>query len=260
MRISILGSGSRGNCTYIETSRCRLLVDAGFGIRSLKRRFREAGLGPDDIDAILITHGHTDHVSGVEALARYFKAPVYATQGTQDEARSFQRIEKVETLKGGDSFAIGDLVITSFPTPHDSAEAVGFRFSNGGITGLLATDLGKLTKTVADYTKGCDWLILESNHDEELLKLGPYPWVLKRRVLGDYGHLSNRSLAAFLTDTFDGSATDLFLAHLSKQNNLPELALESALRAISERHSQQLGKDLRIHLTHQGKPSIVLSL
>ncbi len=260
MRLSILGSGSSGNCTYVETEKCRLLVDAGFGIRSLKRRFKDAGLEPERIDAILITHGHTDHVSGVEGLSRHFGAPVYASEGTRDEAVSLQRIDNMEPFRSGDSFVIGDVQVTTFPIPHDSAEAVGFRLSNGGVTGLLATDLGRITQTVEAHARGCDWLVLESNHDEELLKLGPYPWILKRRVLGDHGHLSNCSLANFLTEGFDGSASHLFLAHLSRQNNAPELALDSATRAIQERSARLPGRDLRIHLTHQNKPSIVLSL
>jgi phosphoribosyl 1,2-cyclic phosphodiesterase len=260
VKLSVLGSGSGGNCTYIETEKCRILVDAGFGIRSLRRRFNEAGLEPERIDAILITHGHTDHVSGVEGLSRHFGAPVYASEGTRDEAYSLQKIANLAPFKSGDSFVIGDVQITTFSTPHDSAEAVGFRLSNGDVTGLLATDLGRITQTVESCTRGCDWLVLESNHDEELLKLGPYPWNLKRRVLGDHGHLSNRSLADFLTEGFDGSASHLFLAHLSRQNNAPELALDSATQAIKQRSSRLPGQDLQIHLTHQNKPSIVLSL
>jgi len=260
VKLSVLGSGSGGNCTYIETAKRRILVDAGFGIRSLRRRFNEAGLEPERIDAILITHGHTDHVSGVEGLSRHFGAPVYASEGTRDEAYSLQKIDNVTTFKSGDSFVIKDVQVTTFSTPHDSAEAVGFRLSNGEVTGLLATDLGRITPTVESHSRGCDWLVLESNHDEELLKLGPYPWMLKRRVLGDHGHLSNRSLADFLIEGFDGSALHLFLAHLSRQNNAPELALDSATQAIRLRSARLPGRDLQIHLTHQSKPSIVLSL
>jgi phosphoribosyl 1,2-cyclic phosphodiesterase len=260
VKVSILGSGSSGNCTYVETEKTRLLVDAGFGIRSLRRRFNEAGLEPDGIDAILVTHGHTDHISGVEKLSRYFGAPVYLTEGTRSEGRGLKSLDRVEVFRGGDSFVIGGLHVSAFPTPHDAAEPVGFRLANGGVTGFVATDLGCITETVEAYTRNCDWLVLESNHDEDLLKLGPYPWLLKRRVLSDQGHLSNGSLADFLTDGFDGSASHLFLAHLSRQNNAPELALESASRAIRRRSSQTPGRDLRVHLTHQGKPSIVLSL
>jgi phosphoribosyl 1,2-cyclic phosphodiesterase len=260
VRLSILGSGSSGNCTYVETEKCRLLVDAGFGIRSLRRRLKDAGLEPEGIDAILITHGHTDHVKGVEGLSRQFGAQVYASEGTRDEAYSLQEIDGVRTFKGGDCLEIGDVEVRTFPIPHDSAEAVGFRLSNGGVAGLLATDLGCITEAVEYNARGCDWLVLESNHDEELLKLGPYPWHLKRRVLSDQGHLSNSCLADFLTEGFDGSASHLFLAHLSRQNNAPELALDSARWAIQQRSPQLPGRDLRIHLTHQTKPSIVLSL
>lgn len=261
MQITVLGSGSRGNCTYLSTGNCQVLVDVGFGIRGLNRRFKEAGLVLDRLDAILVTHGHSDHVSGVRSILKKFPAAVvFTSAGTVAEVPGLRNLDRCEEIAADSSFSIKDITVTPFETSHDSAEPLGFRISAGGVTGALATDLGEFTPPVLSSTRNCDWLILESNHDEELLKVGPYPWNLKQRVLGSRGHLSNRALAEFLSKSFDGAASQLFLAHLSGQNNLPQLALDSASQGILSRVNGSACPDLTVHLTHQAKPSIVLDL
>jgi len=261
VRITVLGSGSSGNCTLLEDGTTRLLIDAGFGARSLKRRLKEAGLGLDKIDAILLTHGHSDHVAGVPSLTRTLgEVSVYMNDGTRDEVPPLRTIEKWERFESEVPFDVGDFTVMAFDVPHDAAQPVGFKISANGACGVLATDLGELTPSIETHLNGCQWLILESNHDEELLKIGPYPWELKRRVLGRKGHLSNNNLAEFLRHRFDGAATHLFLAHLSRQNNEPELAVSAAQRAVTDRHPLFGESEMSVHLTHQSKPSIVLDL
>ena len=260
MKISVLGSGSGGNCTYLESGSTRVLIDAGFGIRSLKKRLVEAGLRVCEVDAILITHGHWDHVSGVPSLVRKSATPVFMNQGTRDEVHSLQKLERMEQFRSGEPFSVGAFVFEAFDVPHDAASPVGFRISCEGIQGMLSTDLGEMTPSVLNSTKYCDWMVMESNHDEEMLRIGPYPWFLKNRVLGRKGHLSNRALSSFLVKEFDGCASHLFLAHLSQRNNDPELALSCAESGIEERLTQSGRCDISIHLTHQNKPSIVLNL
>lgn len=260
MRVSVLGSGSRGNCTYVESRQARLLIDAGFGIRALKRRLKDAGLELTGLDAILLTHGHRDHVSGVQSIVRATGARVFMTQGTLDEVPVLRKVDRREILLCGVAFAVRDIDIRAFRVPHDAAEPVGFTLRSEESRGVVATDLGEFTVDILREFQECDWLVLESNHDEQLLRIGPYPWELKRRVLSNRGHLSNQSLADFLQSRFDGKASDIFLAHLSQQNNDPELALESAFSALSRRRASRNGASTRVHLTHQDKPSIVLSL
>lgn len=260
MQILVLGSGSGGNCTLISTPRIRLLVDAGFGKRSTLRRLAEAGLEEADLDGILLTHGHWDHVRGAVSLAEFFAVPVFASEGTFGECSHLTAVRRREIFNCQTSFHVGDLAVRAFPVSHDASEPVGFRFCWRGIRGALITDLGEFSPAVLENLSGCDWLILESNHDEEMLKMGPYPWELKRRVLSRTGHLSNQAVELFLARQFDGAASHIFLAHLSRRNNHPELALESARAAVQGSSLHSTRGMPRIYLTHQDKPSIVLTL
>jgi len=261
VRITVLGSGSGGNCTLLQSHTTCLLVDAGFGRRSVKRRLDEAGLTLDKIDAILLTHGHSDHVSGVSSLLRQFQgASVCMNAGTREEVPALRTLENWVEFKSEEQFSVGDITVKAFDVPHDAAQPVGFSISSNGSCGVVATDLGELNPSIEQYLDGCQWMVLESNHDEELLKIGPYPWELKRRVLGRRGHLSNRALGEFLRHRFDGSATDIFLAHLSRQNNEPQLAFSAAAEAVRDRHPLFEEPGVNVHLTHQSKPSIVLDL
>lgn len=259
MKLTILGSGSSGNCTYLSTGKTTLLIDAGFGIRSLRRRLQQAGLKASKVDGILVTHAHGDHIGGLRSLRREISAPIYCSSGTQDECRELLDDWPVEQFKIGKEFLIGNVSITSFSVSHDAQDAVGFHFKAEGIRGAAVIDTGEISPCMDSFLKGCDWLILESNHDEDLLRLGPYPWDLKRRVLSRYGHLSNQALADFLAHRYDGSAEHLFLAHLSRQNNRPDIALEAASRALS-RQLTLFRPAPHIHLTHQTEPSIVLTV
>ena len=239
----------------ISTGKVSILTDLGFGKRSLQRRLHAANLDDQKISGIFLTHGHFDHINGVSALALERKIPVFATRGTLEELP--ESLARVEVLRAGRPVTLGDLCVTPFAISHDAAEPVGFRFEAEGVRGALATDLGQMTPDVSAHFAGCDWLILESNHDENLVRLGPYPWLLKQRLLSPVGHLSNHAVAEFLSKGFDAQAQHIFLAHLSRKNNTPALARDSAQAALDSRFGSQSS---RLHLTDQVKPSIVLSL
>lgn len=260
MKVSVLGSGSTGNCCYIASEKTCVLVDAGFGIRSLQRRLKEAGLPTRKPDAILVTHGHHDHVCGLRSLVKNWDTPVFINRGSKGEASGIEEIPEAQLVDFTSGFSVGDLDISTFPVPHDAAEPVGFRVSWRNITGAVATDLGEITSDIKKHLTGCDWLVIESNHDEEMVKIGPYPWDVKRRVLSRRGHLSNHALAKFFASDFDGRARHVFLAHLSQQNNLPELAWNVASDALQDRLPLFRNHGAEVHLTHQSKASIVISL
>ena len=235
MRVCLLASGSRGNATLIETDGCRLLIDAGLSAREIDRRLRLIDLSADDLDALLITHEHHDHVSGIGPLARRHKLPVYIVP---EVAAAIPKLGKVADMKHftpGDDFVIAGLKISTFSTTHDAIDPVGYVIdSSEGRIGY-ATDLGTSTRLVADRLEGSRVLILESNHDEQMLIDGPYPWPLKQRIQGRHGHLSNRDAAGLLQQLAWDGLEAVFLAHLSEENNHPDLVrqeIETCLAGI----------------------------
>ena len=243
--ITVLASGSKGNCTLVSSSGTRLLVDAGLSCRDLLRRMALCGESPRGLDAILITHEHTDHVGGLYVLAKRLKIPVYMTGATHDAyRRSFRdsagnriTLERLEVFHAGHAFEIGDVTVMPFTIPHDAVDPVGYTFRSEGIKVGVCTDLGYMPASVRHHIRGCQILMIESNHDLELLRGGPYPWAVKQRVMSRVGHLSNDALADFLTTDYDGGAEFLILAHLSEQNNHPEIARMTAERALGDQRN-----------------------
>jgi len=241
--VSVLASGSKANCALVASSSTRILVDAGLSCRETFRRLRAIGERPEDLSAILITHEHSDHVAGLERLASKLNTPIFLTQPTHREwCRALRDVDgqmpqlpKLEHFAAGHHFQIGNIGVTPFTIPHDAIDPVGFTFRAEGIKIGLATDLGYVPVSVRDHLRGCDVLVLESNHDLEMLRSGPYPWSVKQRVMSRVGHLSNDALAEFFTSDYDGGAAYVVLAHLSEQNNHPEVARSAAERALRDR-------------------------
>jgi phosphoribosyl 1,2-cyclic phosphodiesterase len=260
VRMTVLASGSRGNCTVISTSAGSILVDAGISCRETLKRMKLAGEDPHQLKAIVISHEHADHVAGLEVLARKLKIPVYMTEPTYESWRKSTRdadgkpatIERREYFQAGRSFLIQDITICPFTIPHDAADPCGFTFKAEGVKIGVVTDLGYLPYSVKDHLRACDGLMIESNHDVEMLRNGPYPWMVKQRVMSRVGHLSNSALADFLESDYDGSAAFLVLAHLSEHNNYPELARQSAWKALGQRLN--LFQASALTIAHQDKP------
>ncbi|MBI3895623.1 MAG: MBL fold metallo-hydrolase [Acidobacteria bacterium] len=235
MRLAVLGSGSSGNCTFLATDRVKLLVDAGLSKRETERRLASIGEKPESLNAILITHEHSDHTSGLARLALQYRIPVYISPSTLAALPPQIKLPAVEAFKSGSRFQIADLTVEPFTIPHDAADPVAFRVTAAGVRIALATDLGYLPQNVRDYLRSCHCLILESNHDLEMLRNGPYPWYVKQRVMSRDGHLSNSALGEFLRTDFDVQAQLLILAHLSQQNNHPQIARLEAASALEQR-------------------------
>ncbi|MGD0940244.1 MAG: MBL fold metallo-hydrolase [Terracidiphilus sp.] len=315
VRFTVLASGSKGNSTVVSGGRTRILVDCGLSCKELFRRMRLVEEEPETLDAILITHEHSDHVNGVAVTARKLGIPVYFTEGThrawmrwltprrqmtyaqwleqcrkqaaerqaeteqataigegeQDESDPLEFAETaeeaveplspskakapawlpaVEYFRAGEPFQIGDIAVSPFTIPHDAADPVGFVFNAEGVRMASATDLGYISPNVRAQLQGVDLLLLESNHDLEMLRDGPYPWAVKQRVLSRVGHLSNEAAAGFLEDGYDGQAAYVILGHLSESNNLPELARVTAERALSGRASL-LSNRLLLAMQHE---------
>ena len=233
--VHTLASGSSGNALVLSCGNVHLLVDAGISCRRVTAGLRALGLDPSDLAAVLITHTHTDHVSGLQTLLKRTAAPLYAT-GAALRALSLlpagtgERLEALEDLR---PVRLGDVSVTAFPTAHDAPGACGFRFDtpDGGV-GLL-TDTGYVTEEAADILPGVALAVLEANHDVETLRSGPYPYYLKRRILGDEGHLSNGACARFAVTLAEHGAAEIVLAHLSRENNTPAMALSAVETALS---------------------------
>lgn len=224
MRVCLLASGSRGNATLIEADGYRLLIDAGLSAREIDRRLREIHLTADDLDALLISHEHHDHVSGIGPLARRHNLPVYIVPETAAAIPKLGKIADLRYFVAGDRLQLGALDIATFSTTHDAVDPVGFVIDSAEGRIGFATDLGHATRLVIDALASSRVLILESNHDEVMLLDGPYPWPLKQRIQGRHGHLSNRAAADLLCEIAWDGLEAIFLAHLSEENNQPELA------------------------------------
>jgi phosphoribosyl 1,2-cyclic phosphodiesterase len=241
--VTMLASGSRGNCAVVASASTKILVDAGISCRETFKRMKALGDDPHALSAILITHEHSDHIYGLATLAKKLRIPVFMTGATQqawaravrNEKGERPQLEKFEAFQAGHGFQVGDIAVRPFTIPHDAVDPVGFTFRAEGIKVGIATDLGYLPVSVRDHLRGCDVLVLESNHDVEMLRVGPYPWSVKQRVMSRVGHLSNGALADFFTNDYDNNATFVVLAHLSEQNNHPEIARREAEKALATR-------------------------
>jgi phosphoribosyl 1,2-cyclic phosphodiesterase len=235
MRLIPLASGSRGNATLVEFSSTKILVDAGLSARKLAAQLESVQVAPAEITAILLSHEHEDHVRGAERFSKLHGTPVISSMETLEAMdRSPSHFAEWRPLERAGMFDIGDVRIEPFPVPHDAARPLGFVIHGEGLRIGIATDLGHATTLVRERLRGCDVLMIESNHDDRMLQEGPYPWHLKQRVSGRLGHLSNHEAADVLAEAVDDNCRCVVLAHLSERNNTQELARRAAIAVLKE--------------------------
>lgn len=252
MKFSVLASGSSGNALYIETEKTRLLIDAGLSGKQLTGRLAQIGVQPETLTAILVSHEHIDHVKGLGVMARRYKLPVYLNEATyQHLPSSVGEIPSplLHFLKNGAALSLDDIGVESIPISHDAADPLGFRFFHGSESLAIVTDLGYVNEQIIRNLEGIDSLIWESNHDVNMLRMGNYPWNVKRRILGDTGHLSNEDAAAGLCEIVRGIGEQVYLAHLSQDNNLLELAHLTVKNMLQEA-GLQVGTDIILKETY----------
>ena len=227
-----LVSGSSGNSTYIGSGNTHILIDAGISCKQLSQHIRQLDMEPSDIDAVFITHEHIDHIKGVGVLSRKYNIPVYATYGTwQGIGKTVGEFapENVRYVMPNQMTVVGDMCIKPFSIPHDTIEPVAYSVFTEDRKLTVATDIGHVTDTVKENIYDSDVLLLEANHDVDMLKKGSYPWALKKRILGERGHLSNVTAGDTLSEIMSGRLKYVFLGHLSNENNEPHLAYELSL-------------------------------
>jgi len=251
MRFSVLASGSKGNACYIETEDTKVLIDAGLSCREITRRLGIIGVEISRIDGVIITHEHSDHIKGVGPVSRKLDATVYANSSTLNRCVSQLKNVKVDdSLSTGDAFRINDITIETFSKSHDAADPIGLIvISNGSRLGII-TDVGTSTRELEENLQGCTSIMLEFNHDVEMLENGPYPYHLKKRIRGIYGHLSNEQAGSLLKRLCHARLNNVVLAHLSEVNNTPEKALAQARTSLLECNMIHVP----VHVSYQDYP------
>lgn len=230
LRIRNLASSSSGNSTLVSSDESTILLDAGLSALQIRKRVEDSGLEIEDIDGILISHEHIDHIRGIRLLSKRYGIKVYANEGTwlgiKDEVENKGILEE--------EMEFGDIRVRNFPVPHDANDPVGFQIEHEGSTAVIATDIGHVTGYLLNAIRNAEVIIIESNHDVGMLKNGPYPYYLKQRILGPEGHLSNDDCGRALAEALGDDAHTVMLAHISEKNNTPELAMNTVKRYVSE--------------------------
>lgn len=259
VKLTILGSGSQGNASYVETDETRLLIDVGFSGRQIRQRLATLGRVPENLTAILITHEHSDHIAGLVAIAEKARIPVYCNRATMEEIQQAHQRAQLDfrLFVAGGGFEVGDISVESFSIPHDAQDPVGFVLRTNGSSIGFATDLGHVTKLVLERIKKTNALVLESNHDVRLLQECPRrPWSLKQRILSRHGHLSNEAAADCVGEIMSGDLRYLYLGHLSRDCNQPELAQRVMARRLETLHANHV----HLHVAQQNVPCPTLCL
>ena len=255
--ISVLGSGSSGNVTFVSDGSARLLLDAGLACREIEKRLRTLGIAPGQIDGVLLSHEHSDHSKGAWRFCNRHDARLYSTEGTYRGIRQLpeKQVDWVR-VRSGSSVKLGRISIDLFPTPHDAADPVGFRLRRGKLAFGHVTDIGHMSEDVMNGLRGCSAILIEANHDVDMLRESDYPASIRQRVGSRLGHLSNDALATYLEHRLPDGVRHLFLAHLSQQNNHERLALETCVTALERRG----GRAPKLHLTYAHRPTPLLRL
>lgn len=255
MRVCVLGSGSSGNCTFVERGATRVLIDAGLRAKEICERLHRIDVDPSTLSGIFISHEHNDHIQGAGPMSRKFKVPVFISPRALEHASFALQHVQHYPITSDVAIQVGTLTVTPFSTPHDSIDPLAFALRAGQVRACVVTDVGYIPESVRDRIRNTDLLVIESNHDIEMLRTGPYPWNLKQRVMGNYGHLSNEALAFFFSQYFDGTQRKVMLTHLSRQNNHPQIAFVSATRALEKKC-----RDADLHVSLQEEISEILEL
>ncbi len=260
-----LGSGSSGNCYYLKTEKCSILIDAGIPVRTLKKTLQNYGFSLEAVDGVFVTHDHADHIKAVGSLANDLQKPIYATEkvhiGINNNYCTTSKVTEASRryLYKGEACIIGDLRITPFEVSHDSSDCVGYRIEHGDTTFCLATDVGVVTPTVAEAIGSANYLVLEANHDEEMLAQGPYPAYLKGRIRSERGHLSNHQCADALVTYGSPRLRYVWLCHLSEENNHPELARKT-IEQVLRSYGIVVGADFGMEVLNRQTPTGVFEL
>lgn len=256
MELCSIASGSSGNCICVGSDNCHVLIDAGISGKRIEAGLNSIDLKTADMQGILITHEHIDHIAGVGVLARKYGIPIYATAGTIDAVLNTKSVGKIEEalfhpITPGEDFIIGDLTIEPISVSHDAAEPVAYKIKQPGKSAAIMTDLGTYDDTIVEKLKNLDVLLLEANHDVRMLQAGSYPYQLKRRILGEKGHLSNELSGQLLSEVLHDDFKTIFLGHLSKENNYPKLAYETVRLEVTLGDNPYKGEDFPIYVAER---------
>jgi len=260
MKLCSIASGSSGNCICVGTDQTTLLVDAGISGKRIERGLHTIDMTTGDVNGILITHEHSDHIKGLGVLARKYQIPIYATKGTIEEILNCTSLGKLpdgifHMIEADSDFMIQDLQIAPFSIPHDAAEPVGYRIEHNNKAIGIATDLGTYNEYLVSKLRNLDAVLLEANHDVNMLQVGRYPYYLKRRILGDKGHLSNEAAGRLLCEVLHDQLKMIMLGHLSKENNYEELAYEAVCAEVTMGENPYHSKDFPIKVAHRDQAS-----
>lgn len=262
MKFCSLYSGSSGNCLYVEEGDTKIIIDAGVSGKKIESALKTINVSAEEINGLLVTHDHIDHTKSLGVLSRRYNIPIYANNGTWAVARpSLGKLsdENIRVFKTMNTLCIGDLNIDSFPVVHDAGEPVGFSIHNGYKKISIITDTGIITDDIFTSISNSDLLFIESNHDVEILKLGRYPYYLKKRILGDHGHLSNDAAANTILQLVLKGLRKIVLAHLSEENNFPELAYETTTVLLRE-NNVSVGDEVNVEVASRFNPSSIYNL
>ena len=265
MRLCSIASGSSGNCIYVGSDNTHLLVDTGISRKRVEEGLKELEIKGEELSGILVTHEHADHIQGLGVFSRKYGIPIYATGGTLRGIQSYKSLGKMpegiyHEISADKEFTLGDITVHPFATSHDANEPCGYRFEQGGRKLAVATDLGKYNDYTVQNLKDLHAVLLESNHDIHMLEVGPYPYYLKQRVLGDRGHLSNELSGRLLCDILHDSLQNVLLGHLSKENNYAELAYETVKLEITLGDNPYKGDEIPISVAKRDSISEVITV
>lgn len=264
MRVMTIASGSSGNCIYVGNDDTHILIDTGISKKRVEEGLKELDLSLSDINAILVTHEHSDHISGLGVVERKCNIPIYATWGTVQGIRSASLGKMPEDVYNcvecDRDFMINSLSIRAVATSHDANSPCAYRVSDGNKSFGLLTDLGKFDDYIINSFTGVNCMVLEANHDIRMLETGPYPYYLKQRILGDKGHLSNESAGRLINFLLNDNIDEILLGHLSKENNFPELAYETVRTEIDMAENSYKSNDFKITVAGRDKPGHIVYL